>query len=157
MAGRALILVIVSAAALAAWQLLQRRAARRRDAAGLESLGYRPGLPAILYFTSPGCAPCESVQKPALARLGERFEGRLQILEVDASERPALADAWGVLAVPTTFVIDASGRPRRVNHGPTREPALLAQLAEIDDAPVPLHGGGAPIAAVAPQDRVSRS
>jgi thioredoxin-like negative regulator of GroEL len=122
----------LTAAALTAWWFIQRRAARRRDVAGLHSIGYRRGLPAVLYFTAPGCAPCETVQKPALVRLAERFKGRLQILEVDASEKPRLADAWGVLAVPTTFVIDSAGRPRGVNHGPTHEHRLMAQLAEID-------------------------
>ena len=129
---RALILAAFAAVALTAWWLVQRRAARRRDVTGLDAIGYRRGLPAVLYFTAPGCAPCETVQKPALARLDERFQGRLQILEVDASEKPRLADTWGVLAVPTTFIIDAAGRPRRVNHGPTHEHTLMAQLAEVD-------------------------
>jgi thiol-disulfide isomerase/thioredoxin len=128
---RLLVLLLLSAAALAAWRLVQWRAARSRDAAGLGLIGYRAGLPAILYFTAPDCAPCETVQQPALARLAERFPGRLQILEVDAAAQPALADAWGVLAVPTTFLIDGAGRPRRVNHGPTREKTLMAQLAQI--------------------------
>lgn len=146
MAERALILLAFAAVTLAAWWLLQRRAARTQDVAQLTSIGYRLGLPAILYFTAPGCAPCETVQKPALARMGERLRGRLQILEVDASEKPRLADAWGVLAVPTTFVIDSTGRPRRVNHGPTLERRLLAQLAEIDPG---LESARAPEAAVA--------
>jgi len=134
MVARALLVLALTAASLAAWRLLQTRAARRRDTASLESIGYRPGRPAILYFSAPGCAPCESVQKPALARLEDSYHGGLQVLEVDALERPALADAWGVLAVPTTFVIDAAGRPRRVNHGPTRESILRAQLGEVGAA-----------------------
>jgi len=132
MVERALILLVFAAAVMAIWWLVQRRAARRRDVAGLHAIGYRRGLPAVLYFTAPGCSPCETVQEPALARLEEQCQGRLQILEVDATEKPHLADAWGVLAVPTTFVIDSAGRPRRVNHGPTHEHRLLAQLAEID-------------------------
>jgi len=131
MIPRALLLLLMAGAALAAWRILQARASRRRDVDGLSAVGYHRGRPAILYFTAPGCAPCEAVQKPALARLADAYQGGLQVLEVDALERPALADAWGVLAVPTTFVIDAAGRPRRVNHGPTREHALKAQLADI--------------------------
>src|SRR3990172_4137396 len=117
---------------MATWWIVQRRAARKRDVAGLHSIGYRRGQPAVLYFTAPGCSPCETAQKPALARLAGRFLGRLPILAVAATEKPHLADAWGVLAVPTTFVIDSAGRPRRVNHGPTHEHRLLAQLAEVD-------------------------
>jgi len=131
MVERALILLVLVVAALAAWRLIQWRAARRRDVTGLSRLGYRRGRPAVLYFTAPGCVPCEAIQKPALDRLDESFRGNLQILEVDATADPGLADRWGVLAVPTTFLIDAAGQPRRVNHGPTHAAALLAQLREI--------------------------
>src|SRR3970040_1599822 len=132
MVERALILLVFAAAVMATWWLVQRRAARKRDVAGLHSIGYRRGLPAVLYFTAPGCAPCETEQKPALASLERRSLGRSQILEVDATEKPHLADAWGVLAVPTTFVIDSTGRPRRVNHGPTHEYKLFAPAAGIE-------------------------
>lgn len=134
MTERVLVLAALAAVVLLAWSLLHWRSTRPRDAAGLREIGFKPGLPAILYFTAPGCAPCETVQRPALVRLAERCSGGLQILEIDAVERPDLADAWGVLAVPTTFAIDRAGRPRRVNHGPTREEALLDQLADIGEA-----------------------
>jgi hypothetical protein len=31
--------------------------------------GFRPGTPGILYFTTPECVPCKTVQRPALERL----------------------------------------------------------------------------------------
>ena len=96
---------------------------------------YRIGTPAILYFTSPGCAPCESVQAPALDRLRQAYRTRMQIIEVDATRQPRLADAWGVLSVPTTFVIDAQGRPRLVNHGVARFERLHAQLTGLGYSP----------------------
>lgn len=102
---------------------------RARQDLGLPA--YRLGTPAILYFTSPGCAPCESVQGPALDRVREIYRARLQVLEVDATQQPRLADAWGVLSVPTTFLIDAEGRPRAVNHGVARYERLLSQLAGL--------------------------
>jgi len=109
---------------------LERRARR-----GLMLPAYRMGRPAILYFTAPGCAPCESVQRPALDAVGRAFGDRLQIFEVDAAEEPRLADAWGVLSVPTTFLIDARGRPRRVNHGPIRMHPLIRQLEALGESP----------------------
>jgi thiol-disulfide isomerase/thioredoxin len=150
MVERLLILLVVVVMALVAWRQLQRRAERRRDADGLAPLGYRPGAPAVLYFTAPGCAPCESVQKPALQRVADRFGGRLQVLEVDANLQPRWADAWGVLAVPTTFLIDRTGRVRRVNHGPTREHTLLAQFAEIGEVPTRLQSSAEVEAAASP-------
>lgn len=92
----------------------------------------RPGVPGVVYFWSPDCAPCQTVQKPALAALEQELgEDRLQVLAVNVYERPDLADEWGVLSLPTTFVIDASGTPRGVNHGVAREDKLRRQLADL--------------------------
>ncbi|MGD2027433.1 MAG: thioredoxin family protein [Anaerolineales bacterium] len=89
---------------------------------------YRPGKPAVLYFTMEGCIPCKTTQRPALFRLLELTGDRVQLIEVDAVEEPKLAESWGVLSVPTTFIIDLQGRPRRVNHGVTLTEKLLDQL-----------------------------
>jgi thioredoxin 1 len=97
---------------------------------GLESI--RPGIPAILYFTTPTCAPCKTIQRPALAHLKERLGDCLQVIEVDATARPDLADYWGVLSVPTTFVVDSQGRPGRVNPGVTSAEKLLKQIEEVE-------------------------
>lgn len=97
---------------------------------GLESL--RPGIPAILYFTSPTCVPCKTVQRPELARLQAQMgDDGVQIIQIDCTERPDLADYWGVLSVPTTFIIDAQGQPRGVNHGVVRAKQLYKQILDI--------------------------
>jgi thiol-disulfide isomerase/thioredoxin len=130
----ALALGLIALGPLAYW--LYRRVQLARGARAIPGLmGYRLGRPAILYFTAPGCGPCLAVQQPALAELAAQFGSRLQILEVDALQHPDLADAWGVLSLPTTFIIDSVGRPRRVNHGATRAPQLRDQLAAVGEAP----------------------
>ena len=106
-----------------------RRANRQRVDLGLAD--FRIGVPAILYFTTPDCVPCRTVQGPAIEELRAQFEERLQIIKVDASERIDLANQWGVLSVPTTFIIDALGQPRHVNNGVASAAKLRQQLREF--------------------------
>ncbi len=86
------------------------------------------GTPAIVYFTTPTCAPCKTLQRPALQQLKNQMGQQLQIIELDAVAQPELAAEWGVLSVPTTFLLDAKGRPRHVNHGVTLAKKLQRQL-----------------------------
>jgi thiol-disulfide isomerase/thioredoxin len=96
---------------------------------GLES--FNLGVPAILYFTTPTCVPCKIVQRPAIQKVQETLGADVQIIEVDASLRTDLADYWGVLSVPTTFIIDPEGKPRQINHGVTLADKLIAQVKKI--------------------------
>lgn len=140
---RALSALLIVLVGLGAYRLLTwwQVARTPRKTLGLEQL--RPGVPAILYFTSPTCQPCKTMQRPALDSLSERLGERLQIIRVDASERPELADYWGVLSVPTTFIIDSNGQPRGVNHGVARADKLLRQLEAAEGGPLAPPGGEA--------------
>lgn len=131
-----LAILIIALSTLSGW-LINAAILRRRARRGLLVDGYDPGRPAILYFTAPNCWPCETVQSPTLAELQASFRGRLQILEIDATQEPALADSWGVLSVPTTFVIDRHGRPRGVNRGVARLSRLRRQLEGIGETAPP--------------------
>ena len=90
--------------------------------------GFSPGIPAILYFTTPTCMPCKTIQRPAIQEVQQTLGDQIQIIEIDASQRIDLASEWGVMSVPTTFILDKFGRPRQINHGVTRAEKLLAQL-----------------------------
>jgi thioredoxin 1 len=109
--------------------IVQNRAAHRPAAAGLEHL--RPGIPAILYFSTTDCAPCRMVQTPAIQQVCDEYGENLQVIHFDASERHDLADYWGVLSVPTTFILDTHGRPRLVNNGVTPAIKLKEQLRQV--------------------------
>jgi thiol-disulfide isomerase/thioredoxin len=84
--------------------------------------------PAILYFTTPDCAPCKTIQRPAIETLQRQLGESFEVVEVDASTRPELASQWGVLSVPTTFILDREGAPRYVNHGVAPVRKLQSQL-----------------------------
>lgn len=125
--------VAIIAGGLALYWLLNRyilvRAERSQASQDGQVPGAKPGTPAILYFTTPDCAPCRTVQRPALRALQERLgEQSLQVIEVNVQEQPDLASRWGVLSVPTTFIIGADGRLKHVNHGVTRAERLLEQI-----------------------------
>ena len=87
----------------------------------------------IVYFTTPDCAPCKTVQRPALSKLLTLTGDSVQVIEIDATQRPDLAKQWGVMSVPTTFLLDARGEARYVNNGVTRVEKLMEQLQTFSD------------------------
>ncbi len=132
---RALWALAIIGGGLAFYWLLNRvilyRAQKNGAPKAAESLFPRQGVPSILYFTTPDCVTCKAAQRPALQRLQEKLGDDLQVIEVNAEERPDLAMRWGVLSVPTTFIIDEQGQLRNVNHGVARVEKLMQQLSEI--------------------------
>ncbi len=132
---RALWAILIIAAGFAFYWLLNRailyRASKNGASDTLQAHLSRQGVPAILYFTTPDCVACKTVQRPALARLKESLGDRLQVVEINAQEQPDLASRWGVLSVPTTFVIDQHGQLRHVNHGTARVEKLRQQLEGV--------------------------
>jgi len=90
-----------------------------------------PNKPVIVYFTTPDCAPCKTVQRPALDTLITLLGEKLQVVEIDAAERPDLAKTWGVMSVPTTFLLDSRGEARYVNNGVARVEKLMEQFQTL--------------------------
>ena len=92
---------------------------------------WKAGVAGILYFTTPGCSTCKSVQRPALARLKEMAQIDFQVVEINAVEQPELAKEWGVLSVPMTFILNSSGVAQDVNIGAASAEKLASQLQNI--------------------------
>lgn len=90
-----------------------------------------PNKPVIVYFTTPDCAPCKTVQRPALEKLMTLLGEKLHVVEIDATERPDLAKIWGVMSVPTTFLLNAKGEARYVNNGVARAEKLMEQIQTL--------------------------
>lgn len=110
-----------------------------REHAG-EGVGVR-----ILAFSSDDCAQCHRLQTPALRRVREARGDTVAVVDVDAPSTPDLTKRYSVLTVPTTVVLDASGRARAVNYGFANVQKLLDQvdavLAASDGSATRVPGG----------------
>ncbi|HEU0291287.1 MAG TPA: thioredoxin family protein [Anaerolineales bacterium] len=112
---------------LAYWLVHQRLLVRARNNV-FTLFRQLPNKPVIVYFTTPDCAPCKTIQRPALNKLSNLMGDKLEVVEIDATQRPDLARQWGVMSVPTTFLLDAHGEARYVNNGVARVEKLMEQL-----------------------------
>ena len=139
MLERLVILGILTVFGVLAYHLMQRWQVKRaaRTAATDPLLAdMTPGVPAILYFSSPLCGPCLSQQSPAIKMLQADLGAQdVQVIEVNALEHPDAADRWGVLSLPTTFIIDGCGEPRQVNNGITGPQKLKQQVSITGASP----------------------
>jgi thioredoxin 1 len=125
-----LAIVIIGFGIFAYWCINQRSLLKAQNNA-LSLFGTLPDKPVIVYFTTPDCAPCKTIQRPALNKLSSLMGDKLQVIEIDATQRPDLASQWGVMSVPTTFLLDARGEARYVNNGVARVEKLMEQLQTL--------------------------
>lgn len=129
MLERALLVIVLFALGYAVYRIRVRRQINQVSCDPLLKQ-LKPGVPAIIYFTTPDCIPCRTRQRPALDHLHEILgDNAIQVLQIDATQQPDVADRWGVLSAPTTFVIDARGQTIAVNHGVADTATLQRQIA----------------------------
>lgn len=121
---------IIMAGVTAYWLVNQRLLVRAKNNI-FTLFDALPNKPVIVYFTTPDCAPCKTIQRPALDQIKTLLGEKLQVIEIDAYERPDLAKSWGVMSVPTTFLLDARGEARYVNNGVTRAEKLMEQIQTL--------------------------
>jgi thiol-disulfide isomerase/thioredoxin len=111
------------------------------------------GRGALVTFWASWCGPCAR-EAPAMERFSQSVSGRGRLVGVDWSDPvlsgarsfisrygwtfPNLRDAEGTVGakyhltvLPTTFVIDASGRVRAVLRGPQQQSSLAQALASV--------------------------
>ncbi len=82
----------------------------------------------ILAFSSADCKQCHQLQAPALRRVQEIHGADVTVVEVDAPTAPELVRQYHVLTVPTTVVLDATGRAHALNYGFANTQRLLEQV-----------------------------
>lgn len=121
---------IIGAGVFVYWLINQRLLVRAKS--GVFTLFEKlPDKPVLVYFTTPTCAPCKTIQRPAIDSVLNLLGEKLHVVEIDASTHPDLAKVWGVMSVPTTFLLDSRGEARYVNNGVTRAEKLMEQIRTL--------------------------
>lgn len=133
--SRALLAAALCLLGIALWRAINWLA-RRNTAPGLAMLQdlrapHAVAGPLLVYFTTPECIPCKTIQEPAIRAVQAELKD-LEVIKIDATQKPHLADQWGVFSVPTTFLITTRGRVQHINRGTVRAERLLQQLAGMD-------------------------
>lgn len=128
---RALVAIGIIVAGLGAYWLINQRLLVRARNNVFTLFPTLPKKPILVYFTTPDCVPCKTVQRPAIDQVRGLLGENLQVVEVNAYERPDLAQKWGVVSVPTTFLLDARGEARYVNNGVARAQKLMEQIQTL--------------------------
>jgi thiol-disulfide isomerase/thioredoxin len=123
----AIILFVVIIAAIGIG--LVRRRGKQRAQNAIQRLGITPGILTVVYFWSPRCHLCRNAQKPILERMVEEYsEKYLRLISYNVDESAEIAKTWGVMTIPTTFIVDQSGEVLFVNIGLVTDTVLHRQL-----------------------------
>jgi thioredoxin 1 len=119
-----------------AWRMWQWRSLRRVNALhqGISDpilTEFTGTMPAIVYFTADFCTACQAQQSPTLNQLQSQLgQGGVQIIEVDVERQPETAQRWGVMSLPTTFVLGQDGTATAVNYGVANTAKLRKQIED---------------------------
>ena len=127
----------------------QRRSMRRSASADLRH--GTTGAPTLVYFWSPDCGPCKTVQRPAIDRVVSR-DGNgngIELVEINVLESRRIASEWKILSLPTTVVLDQTGEPRFINQGVTSAETLSRQIERVADSADTSTGTPSQVAATA--------
>jgi thioredoxin 1 len=63
--------------------------------------------PVLLDFWATWCAPCMMVA-PSIEKISQKYEGSAVIGKVNIDEQRSLAEQFGVMSIPTVYVIKNS-------------------------------------------------
>ena len=128
---RSLLAIGIIVVGMGAYWLVNQRLLTRARNNVFKLFSTFPNKAVLVYFTTPTCAPCKTVQRPAIDKIAKLLGEKLHVVEIDATERPDLAKTWGVMSVPTTFLLDSRGEARYVNNGVARAEKLMEQIQTL--------------------------
>ncbi len=110
--------------------------ALQATAANWQSEVEQSPIPVLVDFTAAWCPPCKALA-PTIDALAVDLAGRVKVVTVDVDAEPALAERYGVQAMPTLLVLD-HGRvlEQRIGAAPraTIEALVLPHAAALAGA-----------------------
>ncbi len=89
------------------------------------------GSPSLLYFRSDSCSQCFA-QERHIELLDAKLGDKISIVKVDADREQRLANEFAVFTLPTTFLLDSSGKVQQINYGLTTVNKLIQQMERIE-------------------------
>ncbi|MBY6707715.1 thioredoxin family protein [Rhodococcus sp. BP-241] len=140
-----LLVALALAAVVGLWVRRREGAVRTSDRGGasgsrahaLRAAGATDGAVTVLHFSATWCGPCAAVRRVVSAVVTdlESAGHRVSDVEVDMDENPQLARDFGVMSLPTTFVLDGAMRERSRASGVPSPKDLRAAVLSASDSP----------------------
>jgi thioredoxin 1 len=85
--------------------------------------------PVLVYFWAEWCGPCK-MMKPVLEGIASDYEGKLDIVKINADEEPDIVGRYGISSIPAMIVLQSGEEAKRIN-GAKPKPALIKELSEF--------------------------
>ena len=123
-------LVFVAVVAVRAWNRRKTSAIQRQVPAWNTLRAQPDGRPTLIAFSTPSCAACHRAQAPAIAVAEQRIGAdQVRVIKIDAATQPEVAQAFGVMTVPSTVVVASGGQEIvAINQGFAPSARLIEQL-----------------------------
>ena len=94
----------------------------------------RASSPSIVFITSPGCHACRAV-RPHVGTLADEYQGRVDVIEINAVAQPDVARDLGAKATPTLIAMTSGEEvSRHVGSGAESDIRKLFGAAEDGQA-----------------------
>ena len=87
-------------------------------------------IPRMVDIGAGRCIPCRKMA-PILAELRSEYAGRADVVFIDVSERPDIADDYRFRAIPTQIFYDRQGREAWRHEGFLDKPEIVAQFRRL--------------------------